>query len=140
MAESEFTRRCMKLATDLGARLFRNNVAQAWVANKVIDLPGGDKRLVNPRPLHAGLAPGSADLIGWTPVVVTPEMVGKTIAVFTSVETKTATGRVRKGQPEWAGAVQKAGGYAAFVRSDDDLRDILCGKIPPKQPVANSAR
>lgn len=140
MAESEFTRRCMKLATDLGSRLFRNNVAQAWVANKVIDLPGGDKRLVNPRPLHAGLMPGSGDLIGWTPVVVTPDMVGQTIAVFTSVETKTATGRIRKGQPEWAAAVQKAGGFAGFARSEDDLRDILCGKNSSVQGVAKPAR
>jgi hypothetical protein len=140
MAESEFTRRCMKLATDLGSRLFRNNVAQAWVANKVIDLPGGDKRLVNPRPLHAGLMPGSGDLIGWTPVTITPDMVGKTIAVFTSVETKTLTGRIRKGQPEWAAAIQKAGGYAGFARSDDDLRDILCGKKTGEQPVAKRAR
>lgn len=140
MAESEFTRRCMKLATTLGSRLFRNNVAQAWVANKVIDLPGGDKRLVNPRPLHAGLVAGSGDLIGWTPVLVTPEMVGQTLAVFTSVETKSLTGRARAGQPEWADAVRGAGGYAGFARSEDDLRDILCGKIPPKQPVAKKAR
>lgn len=140
MSETEFMRRCQKLATELGARLFRNNVSQAWVANKVIDLPGGDKRLVNPRPLHAGLMPGSGDLIGWTPVTITTEMVGQTVAVFTSVETKTATGRIRKGQPEWAAAIQKAGGYAGFARSDDDLRDILCGKISSEQTLAKRAR
>ncbi len=139
MAESEFTRRCMKLATQFGARLFRNNVSQAWVANKVVELPGGDKRLVNPRPLHAGLAPGSADLVGWVPVTITPEMVGQTVAVFVSVETKSLTGRARAGQPEWAEAVRKAGGYAGFARTDADLNDILCGKIPPKQPVAKTA-
>lgn len=139
MAESEFTRRCMKLATQLGARLFRNNVAQAWVANKVVDLPGGDKRLVNPRPLHAGLVPGSGDLIGWTPVTITQEMVGQTVAVFTSVETKSLTGRARAGQPEWAEAVRSAGGYAGFARTEGDLNDILCGRIPPKQPVAKTS-
>lgn len=139
MAESEFTRRCMKLATSFGARLFRNNVAQAWVANKIVELPGGDKRLVNPRPLHAGLVPGSGDLIGWTPVVITQEMVGQTVAVFTSVETKSLTGRARPGQPEWAKVVREAGGYSGFARTDADLNDILCGKIPPKQPVANTS-
>lgn len=140
MAESEFTRRCMKLATTLGSRLFRNNVAQAWVANKVIDLPGGDKRLVNPRPLHAGLMPGSGDLIGWTPVKITPEMVGQTVAIFTSVETKSMTGRARKGQPEWASAILEVGGYAGFARTEDDLRDILCGKKTCKLPVAKKGR
>lgn len=139
MAESEFTRRCMKLATEMGARLFRNNCAQAWVANKIIDLPGGDKRLVNPRPLHAGLAAGSADLIGWVPLVITADMVGQTIAVFASVETKSLTGRARAGQPEWAEAVRTAGGYSGFARTDADLNDILCGKLPAKQPVAKRA-
>lgn len=139
MAESEFTRRCMKLATQAGARIFRNNVGMGWVANKTLDLPGGDLRLIKPRPLHAGLAPGSADLIGWVPVVVTPDMVGQTVAVFVSVETKSATGRVRAGQPEWAAAVRGAGGRSGFARTDADLNDILCGKIPAKQPVAKTA-
>lgn len=134
MAESEFTRRCMKLATEAGARLFRNNVALAWVANKISDRPGGDKLLTNPRPLHAGLAPGSADLVGWVPVVITPEMVGQKVAIFVSVETKSTTGRARSGQPEWAQAVREAGGYSGFARTDADLSDILCGKLPPNQP------
>ena len=138
MAESEFTRRCMKLATLAGARLFRNNVGMGWVANKVIDLPGGDIRLVKPRPLHAGLAAGSADLIGWVPVVVTPEMVGQTVALFVSVETKSPAGVVRAGQPEWAQAVRGAGGRSGFARTDVDLHDILCGDIPAKQPVAKT--
>lgn len=139
MAESEFTRRCMKLATSFGARLFRNNVATAWVANKIVDLPNGDKLLKNARPLHAGLAPGSADLVGWVPVVITQEMVGQTVAVFASVETKSLTGRARPGQPEWAAAVRSAGGYSGFARTDSDLNDILCGRLPPKQPVAKTS-
>jgi ribosomal protein S19 len=40
-------------------------------------------------PVQFGLCKGSADLIGWKRVTVTPEMVGSTVAVFTSIEVKT---------------------------------------------------
>lgn len=111
MSESDLMKRLQKLATQAGARLFRNNVG-------VLE----DKRGV---PVRYGLAPGSADLIGWVPVTITPEMVGQTVAVFASVEVKTAKGRVRSEQAAWADAVAAAGGMAGIVRSEEDLRKVL---------------
>lgn len=135
MRELDFMRRCMKRATDAGARLFRNNVARAWVGNRVEKFNGpqnvhvepGDVVIRNARPLHAGLAEGSGDLIGWVPVEVTPDMVGQTVAVFASVETKTARGRATAGQKAWASAVDGAGGRAGIARTDADLDNILSG-------------
>jgi hypothetical protein len=72
-----------------------------------------------------GLAPGSADLIGWRSVTITPDMVGQTVAVFVSIEVKTATGRVSPAQHNWLAAVQAAGGLACIARSVEDARTLL---------------
>lgn len=111
LSEADFMRRCMKLATDAGARLFRNNCGVLL-----------DKRGV---PVHFGLAKGSSDLVGFVPVVITPDMVGQTLAVFASVEVKTLTGRVRPEQKDWIAMVQRFGGLAGIVRTDEDLTTML---------------
>jgi hypothetical protein len=87
-------------------RLFRNNT--------------GTLRDQNGRPVQFGLCKGSADLIGWKRVTITPEMVGSTVAVFVSIEVKTATGRLRPEQQQWLDAVQAAGGIAGVARSVED--------------------
>jgi len=92
-------------------RLFRNQVGS---------LP--DPR--TGRLVTFGLARGSADLIGWRTVVVTPDMVGQRLAVFTSIEVKTPTGRIRPEQQAWLGVVQKAGGIGGVVRSVGDALQI----------------
>ena len=132
MRELDFMRRCMKRATEGGARLFRNNVARAWVGNaetvrtsRIVQVEPGDVLIRNARPLHAGLAEGSGDLIGWVPVEVTPDMVGRTVALFASVETKSKTGRATKQQRAWAQAVSAAGGLSGIARTDKDLHNIL---------------
>jgi hypothetical protein len=71
-----------------------------------------------------GLAKGSADLIGWTIRTVTQEMVGTQVAVFTSIEVKTPTGRVNPEQQQWLDAVQTAGGIAGVARSVEDALRI----------------
>jgi hypothetical protein len=87
-------------------RLFRNNT--------------GTLRDQHGRPVTFGLCKGSADLIGWKRVTITPEMVGTTVAVFVSIEVKTATGRLRPEQQQWLDAVQAAGGIAGVARSVED--------------------
>lgn len=72
------------------------------------------------RPVQFGLAKGSSDLIGWTTRTITPDMVGQRVAVFTSIEVKTATGRLRPEQRQWLDAVQAAGGIAGVARSVED--------------------
>ena len=74
--------------------------------------------------MQFGLCKGSADLIGWRTVTITPEMVGQQVAVFTSIEVKSATGRLRSEQQQWLDAVQKAGGIAAVARSVADCESL----------------
>lgn len=93
-------------------RLFRNQVGS---------LP--DPR--TGRLVTFGLARGSADLIGWRTVMVTPEMVGQRLAVFTSIEVKTPTGKLRPEQQAWLGVVRSAGGVAGVVRSVEDALNLM---------------
>jgi hypothetical protein len=92
-------------------RLFRNNT--------------GTLRDQHGRPVSFGLCKGSADLIGWTTRTITPEMVGQQVAVFTSIEVKAASGRLRPEQRQWLDAVQAAGGIGGVARSVDDARALL---------------
>ena len=102
----------IRLACSSGnCRLFRNNT--------------GTLKDANGRPVQFGLCKGSADLIGWTTRTITPEMVGTQVAVFTSIEVKTATGRLRPEQRQWLDAVQAAGGVAGVARSVADAQQLL---------------
>lgn len=133
MLEADFMRRCMKRATDLGARLFRMNIGLAWVG-EVTKNRDGSITIRNPRPFKSGV-PGMSDLIGWTPVVITPDMVGKTIAVYSAVETKSARGRASEEQKNFVAAVHRAGGKAGIAKVDEDLDAILRGGLFDTQGV-----
>ncbi len=102
----------LALGTRSDLRLYRNNCGT---------LP--DPR--TGRPVQFGLARGSADLIGWRIITITPGMVGSQVAVFTSIEVKTPTGRVRPEQYAWLNTVQGAGGIAGIARSIQDANDLL---------------
>ena len=52
------------------------------------------------------------DRIGFTPVLITPDMVGRTIAVFTSIEEKTVNDRLKEGQINWHNFVIEHGGIS----------------------------
>lgn len=102
----------IRLACSKGnVRLFRNNT--------------GTLRDQKGRPVQFGLCKGSADLIGWRSITITPEMVGQTIAVFTSIEVKTTTGKMRPEQEQWFKTVQNAGGTAGVARSVEDAVQIM---------------
>jgi len=102
----------IRLACSIGTcRLFRNNT--------------GTLRDINGRPVSFGLCKGSADLIGWRTVTITPEMVGQQIAVFTSIEVKSSSGRVKPEQQQWLQAVAAAGGIAGVARSVGEAMDLL---------------
>ena len=105
-------------------RLFRNSCGFAWSSNAVSRI--GDRvTLANARPIRYGLTPGSADLIGWQSVTVAPDMVGRNLAVFTSIEVKAAHGRLTPEQDNWRRVVSSAGGAAGVARSVAEAAAIL---------------
>lgn len=132
MSDSPFLAR-IRLACSRGAaRLFRNNVGVGWIGKlerpsrpvQVTVFPG-DVVLRKARPLHAGLAEGSGDLVGWVSREIRPEHVGQTWAVFASLEAKEGAGRLSPAQRSWRDAVQAAGGIAAEVRSVEDAVEAV---------------
>jgi len=108
-----------------GYTLWRNNVGTAWTGSEVIELADGSIRITNPRRLHAGLCEGSSDLIGLHRTIITPEHVGTTIARFTAVECKTATGKPTAKQRHFLEFVTDAGGIGIVARGPEDLSAAL---------------
>lgn len=134
MRESNVWKRMLLAAGQIqcaAVRIFRNNTAMGWSGKSVritpdnrhmIALNPGDVVVRSAQPLHAGLMKGSGDGIGWSTITITPGMVGRQMAVFTSAETKSSTGRVRPEQQTWHDNVKQAGGISAIVRDPNDLR------------------
>lgn len=111
------------------ALIFRANVGQAWQGSKVEKLPGpGNKRLITgSRTFNTGLPPGFADLFGFVPVTITPDMVGQVVAVFVAMEVKDETKKPSDKQKNFLKAVNDNGGRSGVVRSAEDALRIVAG-------------
>jgi hypothetical protein len=115
-----------------GLKIFNNPVGQGWIGDAIpFKLSGmGHAMLIqHAQKLSFGLIKGSGDLIGWKSVTVTPDMVGKKVAIFTSIEVKTDKGRMSAPQLVWKTNVIEAGGIATVVRSPDEAVKLLGGKV-----------
>lgn len=113
-------------APALGCLLMRNN--------------SGVLKDVNGRPIRYGLMNDSkilndqiksSDLIGFTRVTITPEMIGRTLAVFTAVEVKagdwkpSATCKREKAQRAFVDWIVANGGIAGMVNSWQDFEVMI---------------
>jgi len=133
MNEGDLMRSIMlRLGQINGVRLFRNNVATAWVGaskmftkKETVNVESGDVLIKNARVLHAGLCKGSSDIIGLKSVIITAEMVGRPIAVFMTVEVKTKTGRATVEQVAFTEMVNKFGGIGLIVKTEDEAEELL---------------
>lgn len=139
MKEKNIQSQIMVALSKAGAKIFRNNVGTGWVGkseritkSKQVTVNPGDVVVRNARPLHAGLCEGSCDLIGWFPVKISEEMVGKTVAVFIASEVKTGKGRASDSQARFISAVKQDGGRAGVARSSADAVAIALGNHDPR--------
>lgn len=115
--EKDVERTLILHASQCGSTMFKNNVGM------YTDQRGNVIRF--------GLCKGSSDLIGWTPVTITPDMVGKKLAVFTAVEVKlNKNGKYKatEDQLRFISAVKNNGGYAGVADCKQDLEEIINGK------------
>lgn len=139
--ESNIVQACRVAASKSGARVFRNNRglfltidALALVKNAAMQFGvKGVLELLRSgriRKVRAGLeVPGSSDLIGWHTVIITPEMVGRPVAVFCAPEVKQPGKHASPDQKTFIANVQKAGGIAGVVRSGEDMAELLAAYI-----------
>ncbi len=100
----------IQLAVGGPARLWRNNV--------------GALRDQRGQLVRYGLCPGSSDLIGYRTIVITPDMVGKRLAVFAAVEVKDQAAPTEQ-QQAFLQLIEQAGGLAGVARSVPDALSIM---------------
>lgn len=109
----------IQLALSRGrVRLFRTNAGSAW-AGTIVERTPRRLVLVDYRPVRLGV-PGISDLCGFSPL--------ESVAVYTAVECKSATGRVRLEQQAFIDLVLASGGRAGVARSVADARAIVEGR------------
>lgn len=121
MSEAAITQRVRLRASQQGARLWRNNVG-VWIDDRGVPVryglcnesAGQNKKLK------------SSDLIGITPVLILPDMVGLTLGVFTAYELKAGDWKYSNSKREQAqfsyiNLVSSMGGIAKFINSEDQL-------------------
>jgi hypothetical protein len=85
------------------------------------DLPGGGK-------MPLGLSePLILDEIGYLTITVTPDMVGRKVAVLMVIEDKTDTGVVADHQQRCIEELRDAGAIAGVSRGPQDCEEILKG-------------
>ena len=113
----------------IGSRLFRCQSGLFWAGKSrrfsesaTIAVNSGDVLIRSARRVKVG-EPGMSDLIGWTRVNITPDMVGRDISVYTAVEIKTARVQATKQQSAFIRTVNEHGGIAVIARKLDDILD-----------------
>jgi hypothetical protein len=103
MAErDEVTDPVMLGASALGCRLARNNSGVAFHKDGSV--------------VRYGVFPGGSDMLGWSPLLITPGHVGTTVAVFTAIEAKTRTVSLTPEQRHFLDIVNRAGGIGLWGR------------------------
>ena len=111
MSEQELQQR-IRLELGRGpVRLWRNNV--------------GALRDERGRLVTYGLCKGSSDLIGLRQVLIGPEHLGQTLAVFTAIEVKAPGGRLREEQRSVLALVERFGGCGGVAKSVAEAARVL---------------
>lgn len=110
-SETQITQ-AIRLAVSNGSiRLWKNNVG------KLRDHAG--------RIVSFGLATGSPDLVGLKSVYVSPDMIGRRIAILAGLEVKSDTGRIRPEQQRFLDMLNDFGAIAGIARSVEDAKRVL---------------
>jgi len=122
--ETKIQNRILLELSKAGCTVWRVETSGAWLG-KMVHREGDMVTLSNARMFQTGLCKGGSDIIGITPVTITPDMVGQTIGVFTAQEVKTKTGRATKEQLRFIEAVKKAGGIAGIARSPEEALELI---------------
>lgn len=113
-------------------RVFNRGPIRLWRNNS------GQVQSSDGRWHHFGLCKGSADLIGMKQIQITPDMVGRKLAVFLSVEVKSPTGKLTDEQKAWREFVESFGGVACVVRSEKEAEKMFHGPVKAAEPYSET--
>lgn len=134
--ENETQKQIWAKLSRLGGRFFRINTGKAWLSNLgprgCVKTPQGTL-IKQPRTIALGFAlangdpvVGTLDLQGYIKVEITPEMVGKTFAVYSCFDAKRSEGgKKTKEQQETIDRVTDAGGIAGFANSPEEAELVV---------------
>ena len=98
-------------------RFFRNEVGEGWFFPPWMRMFNQEDK----RYLVYGLSPDTPDIVGFTSLEITQDMVGKKIAVFTGYEIKTGDAVQTSGQKNFQKILESFGGIYKVMRSVGDL-------------------
>lgn len=124
--EAETQQKIRLLAAQSGLLMMRNNSGAfqddtgRWVRYGLMN----DSKKINDQIK-------SSDLIGITPVLITQDMIGRIVGVFTAVESKregwkcSPTNEREKAQAKFHDLVRSHGGYAGFASDPSHLTEIV---------------
>lgn len=105
-------------------RLYKNVAGNYWTG-RLVEFTNGIAKLASARRIKTGMVTGAADRIGFHQITITPEMCGKTIAVYAAIELKTDTGQLRPEQKQFLKVTEDMGGIAGVARSVEDVNTIF---------------
>ena len=112
---------------------FRCNVGEAWTGDVTNNLDGS-VTIKNPRRFQSGLPVGFSDLFVVIPTIITPDMIGRKIAISGFIEVKNEKGRLRPEQKNFLSQMQSLGARAGVARSPEEAIKILRGGGDPIDP------
>lgn len=103
--------------------MFRVHVGRYWAGRVVKQWSSGGVQyvtLASAQSIQMGVT-GQSDYNGWHSMTITPDMVGRRVAVYVAVEGKAGdAGRLSAEQARHLEIVREAGGIGLVVRSPDD--------------------
>jgi hypothetical protein len=118
----------LKLGIYNDITIFRANVGEGWTGS-IISRNGKNVSITDARRFKTGMPKGFPDLFGFRRIVITPDMVGKTMPIFAFIEVKTPHGRASKEQKHMHEFLRDAGAVGGIARSADEADDIIHAKI-----------
>lgn len=100
--------------------LFRNNRGCVKTENRFLRFGIPEpKTHEKPEDMKGG------DLIGFSEIVITPAMVGRTVAVFTNVEAKTKNDVLKTGQIRWHNFIISHGGISQIWKETKEGIEVF---------------
>ena len=121
--ESSIQNEILIALSEAGHYCLRVNSGQAW-GGEVLAHDGSKLLLAHPTKIMLA-PPGTSDIIGCRSVLITPAMVGQTIAQFVAVEVKRPGEKPEKHQERYLALMRSRGAVAGVARSPAEALGLL---------------